>query len=74
MFIDNDEAILRQLRKIRDGVEVIASTVVSLFMLVICFAEFLFPRPEGWWAWLAFFGCLSVGATMARAIRDHNGS
>ena len=69
----DDEAariVISELRKIRDGVEVIASAMMTLVMGLIIFSGALYPRPEGLAAWGGAVICLLVGGSVAKGIRS----
>lgn len=71
MMDDNDTRIvISELRKIRDGVETIASVLAAGTMGVILFGGFLFPRPEGLYAMVSFVACLTFGGYIANGIRN----
>lgn len=70
--MDDDQAnILRELRKIREGIEVIAVILTVAFILAGMFSGIFVPPPSSWLLKLAAFALAgTIGGMVAKGIRE----
>lgn len=68
---EHDVQFIRgELRKLRDGVEVIAMCATLVTMMLITMSGLIFPRPEGWSLVVAIGVSLFVAGTIGSGIRN----
>lgn len=63
------ESIRAELRRIRDGVEVIAMAIICIVGLLVVFSGYFLPAPSGWKAYLAGGAIFGLAGWVAHNIR-----